>query len=116
MSGLRVGPAYWNHLTEATVKKFIPLFAAAIILSAPAAALAQSQTTPNKDVDTTPSQAGTNGPTNTTSGGSPASSPQGDAPGGMQNAPKGNSQTFGTQTDDAKNSTKSGDDKNEPKK
>jgi hypothetical protein len=85
------------------VKKLVPLLAAAIILSVPATALAQSQTTPNKDHDTTPSQAGTIGPTNTTSGGSPASSPQGDAPPGMQAAPKGNSQTFGTQTDDATN-------------
>jgi hypothetical protein len=98
-------------MTEATVRKTILLAAALALGVAPLTALAQSQTPPNNNVDPTPSQAGSHGPLNTTSGGSPASSPQGEAPPGMQAAPKGNSQTFGTQTEGAKTGEENGKNK-----
>ena len=41
---------------------------------------------------------GETGPLNTTSGGAPASSPQGDTPGGMQAAPQGSGVTVKTET------------------
>jgi hypothetical protein len=82
-------------------------FIAVYLVSAAGIAAAQAQTetkqpdkseyssgrtiTPETKGQTQPQ--GPTGPINTTSGGAPASSPQGESPPGMQSAPEGSSQT-----------------------
>jgi hypothetical protein len=75
----------------------------ALTLSASTAAIAQSNST-DQSTNANPSGSvmqpqGTTGPINTKStGGAPASSPQGETPPGMQAAPKGSDKTVRTDT------------------
>jgi hypothetical protein len=74
---------------------------AALLLSfanVPAYSQTRSATDPGTKSGNQVQPQGETGPINTTSGGAPASSPQGDTPGGMQAAPQGSGKSVKTET------------------
>lgn len=74
---------------------------AALLLSlsnAPAYSQAKSTTGPGTKSGNRMQPQGETGPINTTSGGAPASSPQGDTPAGMQAAPHGSDKPVKTES------------------
>ena len=78
------------------------LAASAALLFALSTAPVHSQSNPTTNPGTTSGNQnqpqGETGPLNTTSGGAPASSPQGDTPAGMQAAPEGSGKPVKTET------------------
>lgn len=105
-AGAEPEPPRWVDLGY-LIREFPMRVALAVILLVSYSALASAQTTPNNAAEPKESTGrtvtpevkgqlqpqGWTGPLNTTSGGAPAESPQGQTPPGMQAAPEGSSKT-----------------------